>query len=66
MIHMFAALQRFAEQRGDGLLPELADLLRKMPPLADGHLTAIDGDAGDQRGEKNADESKERPKLRRA
>jgi hypothetical protein len=66
MIHMFAALQRFAEQRGDGLLPELADLLRKAPRLADGHLTAIDGDAGDHRGEKNADKSKERPKQRRA
>jgi hypothetical protein len=36
MIYMFAALQRFAEQRGDGLLPELADRLRKMPRLCDG------------------------------
>jgi hypothetical protein len=64
MIYMFAALQRLAEQRGDGLLPELAD--RKMPRLSDGHLTAIDGDAGDPRGEKDVDKAKERRKQKRA
>ena len=62
MIQMFAALQRVAEQRGDGLLPELADLLRKMPRLTDGHRTVIDGDAGDDRGKKSDDKSKEPPK----
>jgi hypothetical protein len=66
MIYMFAALQRLAEQRGDGLLPELADRLRTMPRLGGGHLTAIDGDAGDQRGEKDVDKAKERRKQKRA
>jgi hypothetical protein len=66
MIYMFAALQRLAEQRGDGLLPELADRLRKMPRLGDVHLTAIDGDAGDHRGEKDVDKQKERRKQKRA
>ena len=66
MLYMFAALQRFAEQRGDGLLPELADRLRKVPHLGDGGLTAIDGDADDHRGEKDADKSKERRKQKRA
>ena len=66
MIYMFAALQRFAEQRGDGLLPELADRLRKMPRLSDGHLITIDGDAGDHSGEKDIDKSKEPRKQKRA
>ena len=66
MIYMLAALQRFAEQRGDGLLPELADGLRKMQRLGDGHLITIDGDAGDHRGEKDVDKSKERRKQKRA
>jgi hypothetical protein len=35
MIYMFAALQRIAEQRGDGLIPELAARLREMPRLGD-------------------------------
>jgi hypothetical protein len=64
MIYMLAALQRFAEQRGDGLLPELADRLRKMP--RGGHLITIDGDAGDRSGEKDVDRSKERRKQKRA
>jgi hypothetical protein len=35
MMYMFAALQRIAEQRGDGLLPELAARLREMPRPGD-------------------------------
>ena len=66
MIYMFAALQRLAEQRGDGLLPELADRLRKTPRLGDGHLTTIDRDAGDHRGEKDVDKAKEHRKQKRA
>ena len=56
---MLAALQRFAEQRGDGLLPELADRLRKVERLGDDHLLAINGDAGDQRGERDVDKSRQ-------
>ena len=63
---MFAAWQRLAEQRGDGLLPELADRLRKMPRPGGGRLITIDGDAGDHRGEKDIDKSKERGKQKRA
>jgi hypothetical protein len=66
MFNMFAALQQLAEQRGDGLLPELADRLRKMPPLCEGHMTRIDGDAGDRTGEKDVDKSEERRKQRHA
>jgi hypothetical protein len=66
MIYMLAALQRFAEQRGDGLLPELADRLQKTPHLGHGRLITIDGDAGDVRGEKDVDRSKEDRKQRRA
>jgi hypothetical protein len=65
MIYLLAALQRFAEQRGDGLLPELADRLREMRGLSDGRLTTIDGDAADQRGEKDVDKSEERRKPKR-
>jgi hypothetical protein len=66
MIYMLAALQRFAEQRGDGLLPELADRLRVVPRLGDGGLTTIDGDAEDQRSEKGDDKSEERREQKRA
>ena len=66
MIYMFAALHRIAEQRGDGLLPELAEGLRKMPRLGDDHLIVIDGDAGAHRGEKDVDRSKGRRKQKRA
>jgi hypothetical protein len=65
MIYLLAALQRFAEQRGDELLPELADRLREMRGLSDGRLTTIDGDAADQRGEKDVDKSEERRKPKR-
>jgi hypothetical protein len=65
MIYLLAALQRFAEQRGDGLLPELADRLREMRGLSDGRLTTINGDAADQRGEKDVDKSEERRKPKR-
>ena len=65
MIYLLAALPRFAEQRGDGLLPELADRLREMRGLSDGRLTTIDGDAADQRGEKDVDKSEERRKPKR-
>jgi hypothetical protein len=65
MIYLLGALQRFAEQRGDGLLPELADRLREMRGLSDGRLTTIDGDAADQRGEKDVDKSEERRKPKR-
>jgi hypothetical protein len=64
MIYMFAALQRLAEQRGDGLLPELADRLQKMP--RGGPLITIDGDTGDRSGEKDVDRSKEPRKEKRA
>jgi hypothetical protein len=66
MITLLAGLQRFAEQRGDGLLPELADSLREMQNLSDGRLTTIDGDADDQRSEKDADKSEQRRKPKRA
>jgi hypothetical protein len=66
MIYMFAALQRLAEQRGDGLLPELADRLRKTPRLGDRHLTTMDGDADDHRGEKTVDKPKEHRKQKHA
>jgi hypothetical protein len=65
MIYLLAALQHFAEQRGDELLPELADRLREMRGLSDGRLTTIDGDAADQRGEKDVDKSEERRKPKR-
>jgi hypothetical protein len=65
MIYLLAALQRFAEQRGDGLLPELADRLREMRGLSDGRLTTIDEDAADQRGEKDVDKSEQRRKPKR-
>jgi hypothetical protein len=66
MIYMLAALQRFAEQRGDGLLPELADRLREMPRLGDRRLAAIGGDADEQRGEENGEKSEEHPEQKRA
>jgi hypothetical protein len=66
MIDLLAALQRFAEQRGDGLLPELADRLREMRGLSDGRLTTIDGDADNQRGEKDVDKAEARRKPKRA
>jgi hypothetical protein len=65
MITLLAGLQRFAEQRGDGLLPELADRLREIRGLSDGHLTIIDGDADNRRGEKDVDKAEERRKLKR-
>jgi hypothetical protein len=64
MIYMLAALQRFAEQRGDGLLPELADRLREMPRPGDRRLNG--GDADEQRGEENVEKSEERPEQKRA
>jgi hypothetical protein len=66
MIDLLGALQRFAEQRGDGLLPELADCLREMRGVSDGRLTIIDGDADDQRGEKDADKAEARREPKRA
>ncbi len=66
MLTMLAALQRFAEQRGDGLLPELAARLPEMPRLGDGRLTTIEGDAGDQKGKTDVDKSEERRKQKRA
>jgi hypothetical protein len=66
MIYLLGALQRFAEQRGDGLLPELADRLREMRGLSDGRLTAIDGDGDNQRGEKDVDKAEARRKPKRA
>jgi hypothetical protein len=68
MIYMFAALQRFAEQRGDGLLPELADRLRKTPHRGDGHRITIDGDASDLTigARKTIDKSKKCRKQKRA
>jgi hypothetical protein len=66
MIYMLAALQRFAELRGDGLLPELADRLREMPRLGDRRLTAMGGDADEQRGEEDVAKSEERPEQKRA
>jgi hypothetical protein len=66
MIYMLAALQRFAEQRGDGLLPELADRVREMPRPGDRRLTANGGDADEQRGEENVEKSEERPEQKRA
>jgi hypothetical protein len=52
MIDLLLALHGLAQQRGEGLLPELAESLGKMPRLGDGRLTVIVGDAGDQGGEK--------------
>jgi hypothetical protein len=66
MITLLAGLQRFAEQRGDGLLPELADRLREIRGLSDGRLTIIDGDADNQRGEKDVDKAEARRKPKRA
>ena len=54
MIDLLLALHRLAQQRGDGLLPELANGLRKMPSVAEDRLIAIDGDAGENRGEEEA------------
>jgi hypothetical protein len=65
MIYLLAALQRFAEQRGDGLLPELADRLREMRGLSDGRLAMIDGDADDQRRDKDVDKAEARRKAKR-
>jgi hypothetical protein len=58
MIDLLLALHGLAQQRGDGLLPELAEGLRKMPPFGEGRLTVIDGDAGAHRSEKDANRSK--------
>jgi hypothetical protein len=66
MIYMFAALQRIAEQRGDGLRPELAARLREMSRPGDGQPTIIDGSARDHKGEENADTSEERLKQKRS
>jgi hypothetical protein len=66
MFYMFAALQRVAAQRRDGLLPELADRLRKMPRLGDGYLTTIDGDASDNKGGEDVDKARERRKRKDA
>lgn len=66
MIYMFAALHRIGEQRGDGLLPELAERLRKTQRLGDEHLIVIDGDAGAHTGDKDVDTAKGRRKQKRA
>jgi hypothetical protein len=66
MITLLAGLQRFAAQRGDGLLPELADRLREMRNLSDGRLTTIDGDGDNQRGEKDVDKAEAHRKPKRA
>ena len=54
MIDLLLALHGLAQQHGDGLLPELADGLRKMPRVGEGRLIAINGDAGENRGEEDA------------
>jgi hypothetical protein len=54
MIDLLLALHGLAQQRGEGLLPELAAGLRKMPRLGEGRLIAIDGGAGENWGEKDA------------
>ena len=59
MIDWLLGLHELAQQRGDGLLPELAERLRRTPRLVgDFHLVTIDGDAGGHRGEKDVDTSK--------
>ena len=64
MIYLLGALQRFAERRGDGLFPELADRLRETRGLDDSRLTTIDGDPDDQRGEKDVDKAEARRKAK--
>jgi hypothetical protein len=53
MIDLLLALHGLAKQRGDGLLPELAEGLRKMPGRGDGPLVVIVGG-----GEKGVDTTK--------
>jgi hypothetical protein len=65
MITLLAGLQRFAEQRGDGLLPKLADRLREMRSVSEGRLTTIAGASDDQIGGKDVDKAEERRKLKR-
>jgi hypothetical protein len=48
MIYALLKLHGLAQQRGDGLLPELAEGLRKMPGRGDGPLVVIVG--GDGKG----------------
>lgn len=64
MMYMFAALQRIAEQRGEGLLPELAARLREMPRRGDGpdHHRK---DARHHKDEQDAATSKERREQKR-
>jgi hypothetical protein len=58
MIYALLKLHGLAQQRGDGLLPEFAESLRKIQRLSDGRLTVLAGDADDQGVEKDADRSK--------
>jgi hypothetical protein len=53
MIDLLLALHGLAKQRGEGLLPEWEEGLRKIQRLGDGRLIAIDGDAGDYKRDKN-------------
>jgi hypothetical protein len=49
MIYALLKLHGLAQQRGEGLLPELVEGLRKMPGRGDGPLIVTDGGAGNHR-----------------
>jgi hypothetical protein len=51
MIDLLLALHGLAQRRGDGLLPELAERLRKTPRIGNGRMVGIDGDAAAHRSE---------------
>jgi hypothetical protein len=55
MIDLLLALHELAQERGEGMLPELADGLRKMQRLGEGRLIVIDGGAGEHRDETDVD-----------
>ena len=54
MIGLLLALHGLAQQRGEGLLPELAEGLRKAAAGGENRVTVISGDAGGYWGEKDA------------
>ena len=58
MIDLLLALHGLAQQRGEGLLPELAEGLRKAAAGGENRMTVISGDAGGYGGEKDAGRSK--------
>jgi hypothetical protein len=49
MIYALLKLHGLAQQRGEGLLLELAEGLRKTPRLRDGPVIVTDGGAGNHR-----------------